>query len=104
MKFTAQLMVYGMKASKGTLENGTAYDSTKLYTLVDMDGSKGNASGQAAAEYTFGDSTEYDKFKHLPFPFLAHVELEMVTNGKAAKTVVTAVRPITDQKAAAKVS
>lgn len=104
MKFQSELMVYGMKASKGALENGTPYDSTKLYTLVDMDGSKGNASGQAAAEYAFGDSTEYEKFKHLPFPFRAVVELEMVTNGKVAKTVVTAVRPITDQKAASKVS
>lgn len=103
MKFTAELTVIGMKFSKGNLDNGTAYDSTKLYTLVDLDSSKETACGQAGAEYTFGDSTEYQKYKHLPFPFRAVVELEMVTNGKTAKTVVTGLKPIADQKLPAKV-
>lgn len=103
MKFTAEMTVTGMKASKGTLDDGQAYDSTKLYTLVDLDTSKGQMIGQAGAEYTFGKSDEFDKFKHLPFPFRAHVDLEMQTNGKTSKTVVVGVRPIEPVKAPAKV-
>lgn len=103
MKFTAQMTITGMKASKGTLEDGTGYDSTKVYALVDMDTSKGLMVGQAAAEYNFGKSDEFDKYKHLPFPFKADVEVEMQTNGKTTKTVVTGVRPIDGPKAAPKV-
>ncbi|MCS4511876.1 hypothetical protein [Xylophilus ampelinus] len=93
MKFTSTLTIIGMKASKGTLENGNAYDSTKVYTLVDLDASKGTAKGAASAEYTLGVASEFDKFKHLPFPFKAEVDLEIVTNGKTQKTVMHEVRP-----------
>lgn len=99
MKFNAEVTITGMKASKGTLDDGQAYDSTKVYTLVDLDPSKGQMIGQAGAEYTFGKSDEFEKFKHLPFPFRAHVELEMQTNGKTTKTVVTGVRPLEAVKA-----
>ena len=40
MRFNQTIQVVGMKASKGTLENGTAYDSTKVYALIDLDTSK----------------------------------------------------------------
>nr|WP_316644049.1 hypothetical protein [uncultured Roseateles sp.] len=102
MKFQAQVQVVGMKASKGTLDDGGVYDSTKVYALVDLDATKGNAVGQAAAEYNIGLSGELDKYKHLPFPFVAMADMEIVTNGKTQKTVVHALRPITDQPVAKK--
>jgi hypothetical protein len=102
MKFHTEMTVVGMKASKGMLENGQTYDSTKIYVLTDLDASKGNAFGQASAEYAMGTSDESNKYKHLPFPFRAVAECELVTNGKAQKTVVVGLKPITDQKVSAK--
>lgn len=99
MKFQSQIRVVGMKASKGQLENGTLYDSTKVYALVDMDASKGNALGQCSSEFTLGTSEEIKKFEKLPFPFDAVAEMELVTNGKASKTVMHALKPISAAKA-----
>lgn len=99
MKFNGELVVVGMKASKGDYE-GVAFDSTKAFCLQDMDTSKGTMIGQATVEYTIGDSTEFEKFKHLPFPFKASAEFELVTTGKAQKTVVRALKPIPEQRVA----
>lgn len=88
MKFTQRIHVVGMKSSKGVLENGTGYDSTKVYALVDLDASKGTAKGMASSEFTLGTSEEFAKYKHLPFPFEADADMEIVTNGKTQKTVM----------------
>jgi hypothetical protein len=101
MKFTARITVYGMKASKGQLDNGTAFDSTKLYSLTDLDDRKGNAKGRASVEYTIGEAAEFDKYKHLPFPFDADADFEIVTNGKTQQTIVTGLRPVAAGKGAA---
>lgn len=93
MRFNQTIQVVGMKSSKGTLENGTAYDSTKVYALVDLDASKGTAKGMSSTEFNLGTASEYDKFKHLPFPFTADVEMEIVTNGKTTKTVMHSMTP-----------
>jgi hypothetical protein len=93
-----RMQVLGMKRSKGTLENGTAYDSTKVYILTKMDDRKGDAKGHTGAEYTLGDSAEYRKYEHLPFPFLADVEIEMVTTGSAIRQAVTSLVPVVDPK------
>src|SRR2546429_4808597 len=74
MRFNQTIQVVGMKASKGTLENGTAYDSTKVYALIDLDTSKGNAKGASATEFNLGTAAEFEAYKHLPFPFVADVE------------------------------
>lgn len=94
MKFTQRIHVVGMKSSKGTLENGSAYDSTKVYALVDLDASKGTAKGMASSEFNLGASEEFLKFKHLPFPFEADADMEIVTNGKTQKTVMHALVPV----------
>lgn len=100
MKFNAKLHITGMKASKGNLEDGTAYDSTKVYSLNELDSSKGNAKGMASAEYGFGKSDQFEQFKHLPFPFVADCELELVTNGRTQKTVLHSIKPVQQVKAA----
>lgn len=104
MKFKSRLTVVGMKSSKGTLDSGQTFDSTKAYCLVDMDGTKDNMRGQSVADFNIGASTEFDKFKHLPFPFDAEADMELVTNGSSSKTVVTALRPIADQPVKGKVA
>lgn len=94
MKFNQVIHVVGMKSSKGTLENGNGYDSTKVYALVDLDASKGTAKGMASSEFNLGTSEEFAKYKHLPFPFEAEAEMEIVTNGKLTKTVMHALKPV----------
>jgi len=93
MRFNQIIQVVGMKASKGQLENGTGYDSTKVYALIGLDDSKGTAKGMSATEFNLGTSAEYESFKHLSFPFTAEVEMEMVSNGKTMKTVMHKLTP-----------
>lgn len=94
MKFQSQIRVVGMKASKGQLDNGTVFDSTKVYALIDMDTSKGNAFGQSATEFTLGTSEELKKYASVPFPFDAVADMEMITNGKTSKTVMHGLTPV----------
>lgn len=89
----------GMKASKGSMDNGTTFDSTKVYTETQLDESKGNAKGFAVGEFTLGTSVEFEKFKHLPFPFEAVAEFEIVSNGKTQKTLMHALKPTQRAKA-----
>lgn len=94
MRFTSNVKVLGMKASKGTMDNGQAFDSTKVYTETPLDESKGTAKGFAVGEFTLGASDEFEKFKHLPFPFDATAEIEIVTNGKTQRTVMHSLTPV----------
>jgi len=100
MKFSAEVVVTGMKASKGTLENGNPYDSTKVYVETAMDESKGSQKGFATTEYTLGLAAEFDKYKHNTFPLKARVDFEQVTNGKTTKTVMLSMQPLELQKPA----
>lgn len=96
-----KVKVLGMKSSKGAMDNGMTYDSTKIYVETRLDESKGTQKGYAVAEYNFGKSDEFDKFKHLPFPLMAEVEFEQITNGKTVKTVVASLQPVNVAKQAA---
>lgn len=89
-----KIKVLGMKASKGSMENGTTYDSTKVYVETRLDETKGTQKGYAVAEYNFGLSAEFDKFKHNTFPLMAEVEMEQITNGKTVKTVIVSMQPV----------
>lgn len=100
MKMQSTVTVVGMKFSKGTLDNGTKFDSTKVYCLTDLDSRKGNALGQAAAEYNIGESTEFDKYKHLPFPFEAVADMEVVVSGANTKIVIHGLKPVSRAKPA----
>lgn len=88
------MTILGMKRAKGALDNGTAYDSTKVYALTDLDASKGDAKGQFSSEYKFGTSENYAKFADLAFPFKAVAELEITTNGKSTATVIVGLTPV----------
>lgn len=93
MQFTSQLIVTGVKRSKGEFE-GTNYDSTKVYAAVSLDSTKGDAVGSAGAEYAWGNSENYLKLSSLKFPFEATAVFEIVTNGRTQKTILLDVRPL----------
>jgi hypothetical protein len=94
MKFTSQAKVTGMKRSKGTMESGQSFDSTKVYIETDLDDSKGNAVGVATVEYGFGLSDEFEKYKHLPYPCVCELGFEIVTSGKVQKTQLISIKPL----------
>ena len=95
MKFDVEVMVVGLKPSKGDMD-GRAYDSTKVYTLTSLDTSRGEAFGSAGSEYSWGTSENYYKFPkpHDNKPFLAIASLEIVTSGKASKTIMHDLKPV----------
>lgn len=94
MKFSSEIIVVGAKASKGELENGQKYDSTKVYALIDLDNSRGNVVGQGVSEYSWGDSSNFDLLKpfcdKLPAKFIA--DFNIVTSGKVTKTTLENIR------------
>lgn len=100
MQFQSRVTIQGIKKSKGALENGTPYDSTKIYVQTGLDDSKGNGKGFSTVEYNFGTSEEFDKMKHLSFPLVADCEMEIVTNGKTQKTIVKGFKAVAIVKAA----
>ncbi|WP_426342805.1 hypothetical protein ACN9MZ_14590 [Pseudoduganella sp. S-14] len=103
MKFSSTVKVMGMKYSKGKMDNGTEFDSTKVYVETELDTSKETAMGTACAEYGLGKADEYQKYKHLAssLPFMAIAEMEIVTNGKTQKTVIHSLKPLEGAKQAA---
>lgn len=40
----------------------------------------------------------YPKYKHLPFPFKAIAEFEVLTSGSAQSTVIIGLKPVTQAK------
>ncbi|MBC3871921.1 hypothetical protein [Undibacterium oligocarboniphilum] len=97
-----KVTVLGMKASKGMMENGVTYDSTKVFTQVRLDDSKGTAKGFSGGDYTFGDSSVFEKYKHLTFPLLAEVEFDQVTSGKLVRQIIVSLQPLQIAKTEAK--
>lgn len=96
-----RMHVVGVKRSKGEYE-GKPFDSTKLYVNLDLNNSTDQGRGFATVEYTWGKSDNFDKIKHLPFPFDADVDLSFVTNGKGGMVAqVVDVHPVSLAKKAA---
>ncbi|CAG9182985.1 hypothetical protein LMG23992_04876 [Cupriavidus laharis] len=100
MRFNTKVQVLGMKSSKGSMDNGQAYDSTKAYIVIPLDTSKGNAKGMAAEEVTIGTSAKFAEYEKLPFPFVADADMEIVSNGKTSKKIVHSLVPVPNQKGA----
>lgn len=99
--YISKIKVTAMKFNKGQMDNGTAFDSTKVYAETRFDESKGNARGYATTEYHLGKSDEYAKYAHLQLPFIAEAEMENVTNGKTRSTLILQLRPVEIVKGAA---
>jgi hypothetical protein len=101
MKFTTRAIVTGIKGSKGRMENGTEFDSTKVYIQTDLDDSKEMGKGFVTMEYNWGKSENFQAMKHGVFPVECEVDLEVVSNGKTQKTIVNGLRPVSAGKKAA---
>lgn len=83
----ALMTILGAKRSKGVLENGTTYDSTKLYVQTAMKQSPDQV-GFATAEYSWGTSENFRLLENFTFPCKADIELDVVTNGRNTQLVV----------------
>jgi len=101
MSFKNTIQIVGMKAGKGTLDNGQSCDSTKVYALTNLNTGAGTSKGMSCSEYNFAAAAEFGKFKHLAFPFVADVEMDIVTNGKTQRTLLPEIVPRNAQAAKA---
>lgn len=93
MKFQQQVQLLGLKRSRGTLDNGTAFDSTKAFLVLPMDSSKGDAVGASCDAFNIGTSLEFDKWKGVKLPCVCMADMEVVTNGTTTKIVVRELHP-----------
>ena len=93
MSFKQTVTVLGVKRSQGVMDNGKAFDSTKAFIALDMDGRKGDAVGQSCEPFTIGTSSVFEQWKGQKFPLLAEAEMDLVTSGKAAQMVVISLVP-----------
>lgn len=96
MKFKGSFQVLGCKGFKGQVE-GTNYDSTTLYVVMDVSEKNGTEAGFNVANMKFGKEEEFQKLKGLPFPIQAELEIELTTKGPEC----LGFRPITQNKQAA---
>jgi hypothetical protein len=92
MRFQSEVVVRGIKRSKGSMD-GVAYDSTKFYIDTDLDDRTGNAVGVATTEYSMGTSDEFPKYSQIPCPFKAIGSFSQVTTGKVTKIVLEELKP-----------
>lgn len=96
MLATYKAKVVGLKANQGEFkdDNGRsiAFDSTKVYVELKMNGE--TARGVATQEYKIGKSGLFDKYKDIPLPFFAEIDVEKVTTGREEREEVTGFRPL----------
>lgn len=76
----ARFQILGAKGFKGDVD-GTHYDSTKLYVLMDVSDKNGTEVGFNATPLSFGKSDEFEKIRHMTFPLHADLSLKLTTKG-----------------------
>lgn len=98
MRFNQKVTLVGVKSSKGTFE-GTSFDSTKFFLLMDLDTRKGDAMGQSSDSFSMGTSAEFSKWGHLAnsLPIQCDAEFDMVA-GK--QPVLLSLVPVQQKKVA----
>lgn len=85
--------VTGLKRSKGVLDNGKPYDNTTVYVEFPFSQSE-NMRGSATQPMKFGTSENFDKFRNVPLPFEAELDIEVETTGNRVQNVLVGVVPI----------
>jgi ABC-type uncharacterized transport system ATPase component len=93
MQFQTKAKVLGAKCFNDTID-GQKFDSTTIFVEMALDESRGTAKGFASQNMGWGSSEEFQKIKHLPFPFEAELTVELVTSGKTQKQRIVALKPI----------
>lgn len=108
MRFSNEVIVHGIKASKGVMETAGGqrpYDSTTFHCEVDIaESSSGPSIGKATRPFKCGDSTEFEKWAHLgnSLPVKAQAVFEMATSGDGTKMVMVEIKPVELAKPAIK--
>lgn len=97
MEMKAQATIRGAKMFKGDLD-GKGIDSGKLFIEVALKASD-NSFGMCTEVLKCKDSSIVQGIKHLSFPFLAELDIDLVSGSKGVDQTVMAVRPL--QRAAA---
>lgn len=100
MQVKAQATVRGAKMFKGSMDDGKHIDSGKLFVEVVLKESD-NAFGMCTEPMKCKDSSVVESIKHNPFPFIAELDIDMVSGSKGMEQVIVAVRPIQAIKAGA---
>ena len=92
MEMKAQATIRGAKMFKGDLD-GKGIDSGKLFVEVILKASD-NAFGMCTEAMKCTNSAVVQSIKHLKFPFIAELDIEMVSGSKGMEQTVLAVRPV----------
>ncbi|MBC3917111.1 hypothetical protein H8L32_06460 [Undibacterium sp. CY18W] len=96
MEIKARVTIRGAKIFKGNID-GKDMDSGKIFTDVDL---KGETSwGVCTQELKCTNSAVVDGIKHIPFPFLAEIDILMESNGKVSTQLVTGIKPMRQEAA-----
>ena len=100
MKIKNQVLCTGIKASKGTIDGGMAYDSTTFHLIVDVaENSTGGSIGAVTRPFKFGTSEEFDKWAHLKNSWpqggmMVDAEFELVAaSDNKSSLVLRAIKP-----------
>lgn len=93
MEMKAQATVRGAKMFKGRMDDGKEIDSGKLFVEVILKESD-NAFGMCTEPMKCKNSSVVESIKHLTFPFIAELDIEMVSGSKGMEQTVLAVRPV----------
>lgn len=92
MLMKAEATIRGAKMFKGNLE-GKDIDSAKLFVEVILKESD-NSFGMCTEAVKCKSSAIVQSIKHLSFPFVAEMDIELVSGSKGMEQTILAVRPI----------
>lgn len=93
MQMKARATIRGAKMFKGQMDDGKQIDSGKLFVEVILKESD-NAFGMCTEPMKCKNSEVIQSIKHLTFPFIAELDIEMVSGSKGMEQTVLAVVPM----------
>lgn len=105
MQFKSEVIVHGVKESKGSFE-GRDFSSTTFHCEVDLsENSAGRSIGRATRPFKLLDAGEFEKWAHLgeSLPLKAIATFEMAAAAQdGTKMVLVDIRPVEQAKPASK--
>lgn len=104
MQSQMEVVVHGIKESKGTFE-GREFSSTTFHCEVDIkENGAGRSLGRVTRPFKLGDASEFEKWAHLgnslPIRAMATMEIEAAKD-EGLKLTLVAIRPVVAEKKAA---
>jgi len=91
MEMLARVTIRGAKLFRGNID-GKDLDSGKIYVDVELKGE--NSFGVCTNELKCEGSKLIEQIKHNPFPFIAEIGMQEMSNGKTTSKVVTSIKPL----------